>query len=193
MDGHFVPNLSMGPATVEGIRPITNVEIEVHLMVMDPGRFVEPFVKAGADRVIFHIEVAEEPEDLAGSVADAGVSAGVAVKPGTDWTPSYTLLEIVDLVLVMTVEPGFGGQEFIEDTLAKIQAVRESVRESGLAVDIEVDGGIDLHTAPRAQKAGANVFVAGNSIFRSPDPAAAAEQLARALGGLDGRDDSHRR
>jgi ribulose-phosphate 3-epimerase len=191
MDGHFVPNLSMGPATVEGIRPITSLPIEVHLMVTDPSIFVEPFIKAGADRVIFHVEVASDPEGLARGITKSGANAGIAVKPGTDWVPPRTLLELVDLVLVMTVEPGFGGQEFLEQTLPKITAGRDTVMESGLAVDIEVDGGIDLQTAPRAKKAGANVFVAGSSIFSSPDPGAAAKRLARAV--LDDRDDSDRR
>ena len=197
MDGHFVPNLSMGPATVQGIRPITPIPIEAHLMVTTPAMFVEPFVEAGADRIIFHIEVESEPEDLARRISDAGAAAGIAMKPGTDWMPRSAFLESFDLLLVMTVEPGFGGQEFIESTLPKIEAAQDLVMKSGLEVDIEVDGGIDLHTAPRAKKAGANVFVAGSSIFGSPNPGIAAEQLAQAISAvgsrLDGRDDSDRR
>jgi ribulose-phosphate 3-epimerase len=183
MDGHFVPNLSMGPATVEDIRPITALPIEVHLMVEDPAAFVEPFAKAGANRLTFHVEATGDPTATVERIHQVECAAGIAIKPATSWAAVEPLLDVVDLVIVMTVEPGFGGQEFLRDMLAKIKEGRERVMKLGRAVDIEVDGGIDLETAPRAKQAGANVFVAGSSIFDSPNPGEAAANLARAING----------
>jgi ribulose-phosphate 3-epimerase len=192
MDGHFVPNLSMGPATVEDIRPLSAIPIEVHLMVTDPANFVEPFVRAGADRLILHVEANGEPRDTIKAIADTGCSAGLAIKPGTQPEVLWPLLEVVDLIIVMTVEPGFGGQEFLDDMLLKVGQVRREVMNSGRAVDVEVDGGIDLETAPRAKQAGANVFVAGSSIFDSPDAGESAAALARVIKGGTFLSDSSR-
>ena len=192
MDGHFVPNLSMGPATVKGIRPVTSLPIEVHLMVTDPADFIEPFARAGANRVIFHIEASGEARSIAGAIADLGCAAGLAIKPATSPEVITPLLDVVDLVIVMTVEPGFGGQEFLEDMLPKVERVRSEVMNSGKQVDVEVDGGVDLGTAPRAKQAGANVFVAGSSIFDSPHPTKAAAALAQAINGDTFLSDSRR-
>lgn len=183
MDGHFVPNLSMGPMVVDSIRSATTLPIEVHLMVEDPGMFVDPFLGAGADRLIFHVEVAEDAGELAGKIRSAGAPAGLAIKPGTPLEQALLWLNDVDLVIVMTVEPGFGGQAFMEEMLPKVARARREVNELGIDVDIEVDGGIDLDTAVRARDAGANVFVAGNAIFETPDPEASVRALAGALGG----------
>lgn len=183
MDGHFVPNLSMGPATVRGIRSVTPIPIEVHLMVSSPWSFTEAFADAGADRIVFHIEVEPDSSGLARRIRELGPTAGIAIKPATPWSAVEPFLEEVDLVIVMTVEPGFGGQRFLEEMLPKVSEAREVVRERGVDVDIEVDGGIDSDTGVRARKSGANVFVAGNSIFGTGDPAAAAERIARALKG----------
>lgn len=182
MDGHFVPNLTMGPDVVRSIRPITPLPIEVHLMVEDPAMFVEPFTRAGADRLIFHVEIADDPRAVAEKVRSAGPSAGIAVKPPTPWAEAKPWLELVDLVIVMTVEPGFGGQAFLGEMLPKVSEARGSVMKAGIAVDIEVDGGIDAQTARRAMEAGANVFVAGNAIFSANDPATAAREIAAAVG-----------
>lgn len=181
MDGHFVPNLSMGPATVRGIRPVTPVPIEVHLMVESPAMFVEAFTEAGADRIVFHVEAEPDAATLARRIRELGPAAGLAIKPSTAWSSAEPFLGEVDLVILMTVEPGFGGQQFIEDMLPKISEARKMIRQSGLGVDIEVDGGIDTDTGERARKAGANVFVAGSSIFDNDDPAGAAAQIARAI------------
>lgn len=182
MDGHFVPNLSMGPMVVASIRPVTSLPIEVHLMVEDPGAFVDPFLAAGAQRLIFHAEVAEDAGVLAGKIRSGGGSAGLAIKPATPFERALRWLSEIDLVIIMTVEPGFGGQMFIEEMLPKIAEARRAINKAGLQVDIEVDGGIDPDTAARCRQAGANVFVAGNSIFANPDPAAAARALARVIG-----------
>jgi ribulose-phosphate 3-epimerase len=186
MDGHFVSNLTMGPDVVRSIRPVTSLPIEVHLMVEDPAMFVEPFSRAGANRLIFHVEIADDVLAVAEKVTAAGPTAGIALKPSTPWTDAEPWLEFIDLVIVMTVEPGFGGQAFIEEMLPKIGKAHRSVVESGMTVDIEVDGGIDAQTAPRAKEAGANVFVAGNAIFKTNDPAAAAREIALLVGATIG-------
>lgn len=182
MDGHFVPNLTMGPGVVTSIRPVTSLPIEVHLMVEDPALFIEPFAGAGANRLIFHVEVAGDVEAMAHKIRAAGPTAGVALKPDTDFSQVAPWLELVDLVIVMTVEPGFGGQPFMAEMIPKITQARRAVMDSRLDVDIEVDGGIESQTARWAREAGANVFVAGNAIFGTPDPAASARAIAEAIG-----------
>lgn len=186
MDGHFVPNLTMGPVVVASIRPVTSLPIEVHLMVEDPGLFVDPFAEAGADRLIFHIEVARDPAGLARRIRQKGPVAGIALNPETPWRRVAGCLAEFDLVTVMTVNPGFGGQGFLEEVLPKVAEARETASERGLSVDIEVDGGIDSATAVRARKAGANVFVAGHAVFRSGDPALAARAIYEAIGAREG-------
>lgn len=182
MDGHFVPNLSMGPVVVKSIRPITRLPIEVHLMVNNPEMFVKPFTDAGADRLVFHIEVAKDPSALAAEIRGLGPSAGLAVNPDTPWEGVEPYLGDVDLVILMTVHPGFGAQAFLEQVLAKVGKARSRLIQLGTDVDIEVDGGVDPSTAPKALQEGANVFVAGNAIFSGRDPAASARELAHALG-----------
>lgn len=186
MDGHFVPNLTMGPVVVASIRPVTSLPIEVHLMVEDPGLFVDPFAEAGADRLIFHIEVARDPAGLGRRIRQKGPAAGIALNPETPWRRVVGCLAEFDLVTVMTVNPGFGGQGFLEEVLPKVAEARETASERGLSVDIEVDGGIDSATAVRARKAGANVFVAGHAVFRSGDPALAARAIYEAIGAREG-------
>ncbi|MGH2813173.1 MAG: ribulose-phosphate 3-epimerase, partial [Actinomycetota bacterium] len=137
MDGHFVPNLTMGPALVAAIRPVTAKPIEVHLMVEDPSAFVEPFAEAGADRLIFHVEAAPDPAEIARAISKAGPSAGVALRPATPWERAEPFLELLDLVIVMTVEPGFGGQAFLETMLPKIETAAGAVMKRGLDADIE--------------------------------------------------------
>jgi ribulose-phosphate 3-epimerase len=174
MDGHFVPNLSMGPGFVESIRRYTDHPLDVHLMVADPGYYVERFAEAGADSITFHIEAAREPRDLVARLRELGLGAGVTLRPGTPAKAIESVVSEVDLVLVMTVEPGYGGQNFMEDMLGKVGVVR------GMLADdqrLEVDGGIDAETARRCAERGADVFVAGGFIFRAPDIARAVADM----------------
>jgi ribulose-phosphate 3-epimerase len=181
MDGHFVRNLTMGPDVVRCIRPVTALPIEVHLMVEEPLIFAEAFAQAGADRLIFHVEVATDPLKFVAGIKSAGVTAGIALKPETPWDRADPYLSEVDLVTLMTVAPGFAGQRFIESVLPKVREAARTAERPGFDFDIEVDGGVDLTTAALAKEAGANVFVAANSIFGSPDPADAARALSEAV------------
>ncbi len=182
MDGHFVPNLSMGPVVVSSLRPVTKLPLEVHLMVERPDEFIDAFIEAGADRLIFHAEVSVDARALIGSIKERGCAAGLALNPETSFTGAEQGLDEIDLLLCMTVNPGFGGQGFLEGVLPKITDADRALTARGLSVDIEVDGGINPVTAARAKESGANVFVAGNSIFRDKDPAEAARALAEAVG-----------
>jgi ribulose-phosphate 3-epimerase len=181
MDGHFVPNLTVGPAVVASIRGCSERYFECHLMLTDPGEYLEPFAAAGADGCIVHVEVGRTAEliERAGAL---GLSIGLAVSPETPIEAAFEWLGRIDLVLVMTVHPGFGGQAFMDGELHKVRAVRAELDRRGLAVDVEVDGGIDHETAPRAVEAGANVLVAGSAIFGAPSPLTAAADL-RAVAG----------
>jgi ribulose-phosphate 3-epimerase len=177
MDGHFVPNLTMGPPVVKSIRRVANVPLDVHLMIEDPDRYAEAFVEAGASSLTVHVEAVVHLHRTVHFIKSLGVRAGVALNPAT---PVVSLEEIapdLDYVLVMTVNPGFGGQTFIPRSESKVRAVRELLRRLGSTAPIEVDGGIDTSTAPRIVAAGADILVAGHSIFGSPD----AERATRAL------------
>jgi len=178
MDGHFVPNLSMGPPVVEKLRRYTPAPLDVHLMVADPGFFLEPFALAGADSLNFHVEATDKPRELIRRIRNMGLGVGVTVKPKTPADAIAPVAELIDLVLVMTVEPGFGGQSFMEDQLPKIEAIRRLLTNRQR---LEVDGGINPRTARRCRDAGADVFVAGNNVFAAPDPAAAVRELRSAI------------
>ncbi len=179
MDGHFVPNLSMGAAVVMGLRPVTRLPLEVHLMVEDPGRFLDGFVKAGADTLIFHLEVESDPSRLARHIRSLGKKVGLAFNPDMPVDRVKPYLAEFDLALCMTVFPGFGGQAFIPGSPARIQALREMIRSQNPACELEVDGGVDAATVPAAVTAGASVLVAGTAIFGAKDgPAAATQRLA---------------
>jgi len=184
MDGHFVPNISFGPVVVASIRQATDLPIEVHLMIDSPHDYVQPFVDAGADRIIFHVESTQDAPELAAYIKGCGVSAGVALSPQTPFSDVSDLLDVVDLVIVMTVNPGFGGQGFLHEMLTKVADARHAVTERSLAVDIEVDGGISPETLLPALGAGANVFAAGHAIFRAPSISQAAHQMAELAGAL---------
>ncbi len=177
MDGHFVPNLSMGPAVVSAIRPCTKLVFDVHLMVSRPAQFIAPFVAAGADHITFHIEAEDDVARTIDAIHDTGCSVGLSLKPDTNPDCLRPYLDKVDLILVMTVEPGFGGQSFRHDMQPKIATIAGWLQEANLPVHLEVDGGIDRFTAPLASRAGAKLMVAGTSIFKSPHgyPAAIAE------------------
>jgi ribulose-phosphate 3-epimerase len=178
MDAHFVPNLSMGPPVVQSLRKYTDAPLDVHIMVDDAAFYIERFAEAGADSVTFHIEVTDRPRALVQRLHDLGLGAGITLRPHTPAQALAPVIDIVDLVLVMTVEPGWGGQEFITDMLDKIAAVRGMLGDSR---PLEVDGGIDPHTGGLCKKQGASVFVAGSYVFRSPDPAAAVRTLREAV------------
>jgi len=182
MDGHFVPNLSMGPPVLEKLRKFTDVPLDVHLMVTDPGFFFKPFANAGADTLNFHIEACgnnetnqqDEARQLIQKIRDLNLGVGVTLKPKTPASSIDGIIELIDFVLVMTVEPGFGGQKFMSDMLPKIEALHGKLSGSQR---LEVDGGIDVKTAKICRAAGADMFVAGNSIFAAPDPGVATKQM----------------
>lgn len=183
MDGHFVPNISMGPFIVQAIRPLTRLPLEVHLMISEPDRYIEAFAQAGADSLLVHYEGNFHLHRTIHAVKELGKKAGVVINPATTTAVLEEILPDVDLVLVMTVNPGFGGQTFIHNTLGKIGRVRQMIDTVKPGCDLEVDGGIDATTAPLAVKAGAQVLVAGSSIFHdSKGVAAAMEQLRRSVG-----------
>lgn len=179
MDGVFVPNISFGFPVLKAIRKATAKFLDVHLMIVSPERYVERFVEAGADLVTFHLEAAEDPAVCAALIRRAGAKVGVSIKPATPVEALREVLPAVDLVLVMSVEPGFGGQSFIEGSLEKIRRLRALVRELGLDTVIEVDGGISAANAREVFEAGAEVLVAGSAVFKAGNPEA---EIRRILG-----------
>lgn len=180
MDGHFVPNLTIGPPVVKSLRRYSEKFFDCHLMMTEPGKYLEAFAKAGADGCTVHVEIGGTSE-LLRQCRDLGMRVGLAANPDTPFSAVEPFLEEIDLLLLMTVFPGFGGQSFIGDVMDKVAQAREAVTARALSVDIEVDGGIDTSTAPIAVAHGANVFVAGNAIFGQADPLAAAATLRHAL------------
>jgi len=179
MDGVFVPNITIGIPVVAAIREITGLPLDVHLMIDRPGRYVDAFLSAGADYLTLHVE-ADEPQDLIpalNKIRGAGKKSGLSLKPKTPASVIFPYLELCDLILVMTVEPGFGGQEFMPDQLPKIQALRGEVQKRGLSVDIAVDGGINAETGKLVKNAGANVLAAGSYIFGADDMRSAIASL----------------
>ena len=183
MDGHFVPNLSMGPAIVKSLRPRTRLPLEVHLMVTDPAMFVEPFIKAGADRILFHHEVVAEPRPLIDKIRGLGKSVGMVINPGTPVEALEPVLPLIDLALCMTVWPGFGGQEFLPESPDRIRRLRALIDKHNPKCELEVDGGIAAKTMSTGLAAGANVFVVGTGIFGHKAGIAAAIAELKALGG----------
>jgi len=178
MDGHFVPNLSMGAVVVRGLRPVTKLPLEVHLMVERPANFVDGFVAAGADTIIFHLEVEPDPLELIQHIRAKGKKAGIAFNPDFDLAKVEPHLTDVDLALCMTVFPGFGGQAYISESTARIRQLRAMIDRLNPACELEVDGGIDARTLVEAAGAGASVFVAGTAVFGAADgPEAAARRL----------------
>jgi ribulose-phosphate 3-epimerase len=172
MDGHFVPNLTMGPAIVEAVRGCTNMTIEAHLMIDNPQDYIDTFAKAGADVIIVHYEVSAHIHRLLKAIKDAGKQTGVAITPSTPVFMLQDILPFCDLLLVMTINPGFGGQDFIPETLPKIAAARRMLNERGLNSHVEVDGGIHEATIPQAVRAGANLLVAGSAVYNNKETVA---------------------
>lgn len=180
MDGHFVPNLTIGLPVVEALLKSTDIPIDCHLMIDDPDRWAVGYAEAGAHNVTVHIEAAADPVKIASDLRAAGAKAGLSIKPKTPFEPYVELLRHYDTLLVMSVEPGFGGQEFIADVLDKVRAARAKVDAGELSVLVEIDGGINADTIEQAAEAGVDCFVAGSAVYGVGDPARAIEHL-RAL------------
>jgi len=171
MDNQFVPNLTIGPPVVKSIRPKTEKFIDVHMMVIEPEKLVEPFARAGADNITFHIEAAGDPDSVIDLIKSCGCKAGVSIKPKTPLQDIIPILDKVDVILVMSVDPGFGGQGFLPGSSEKVSKIKKLLADNSLnRVLIEVDGGIKLHNAKEVIEAGANVLVAGSEVFNSDDP-----------------------
>jgi ribulose-phosphate 3-epimerase len=179
MDNHFVPNLTIGPPVVKSLRRHTDLFLDCHLMVTDPGSLLAPLADAGADGVTVHIELGD-PRGLIARMRDLGLKPALTMNPPTPFEAVEPHLELVDLLLVMSVHPGFGGQRFIPEVLPKVERARTVIDRQGLRCDIQIDGGIDPQTAPLAARAGANILVAGSAIFLQPDPPAAARAIREA-------------
>jgi len=179
MDNHFVPNLTLGLPVVESLLKVTDIPMDCHLMIDDPHRWAPPYAEAGAYNVTFHAEAADDPIAVARDIRAAGAKAGLSVKPGTPIDPYLELLPAFDTVLIMSVEPGFGGQKFIPEVLSKVAKVRRLVDAGELTIVVEIDGGINADTIEAAAEAGVDCFVAGSAVYSAADPAAAVESLRR--------------
>ncbi|MBA4020744.1 MAG: ribulose-phosphate 3-epimerase [Gordonia sp.] len=183
MDGHFVPNLTLGLPVVQSLLKSTDIPIDCHLMIEDPGRWAPGYAEAGAYNVTFHAEATDDPIAVGRDIRAAGAKAGLSIKPGTDLDPYLEILKSFDTLLVMSVEPGFGGQSFIPEVLEKVRRVRSLVDSGELRVLVEIDGGINADTIEQAAEAGVDCFVAGSAVYNTADPAVAVESLrAQALG-----------
>lgn len=179
MDAHFVPNLTLGLPVVESLLKATDIPLDCHLMIEDPGRWAPPYAEAGAHNVTFHAEATDDPVAVARDIRAAGAKAGLSVKPGTPIEPYLEILRDFDTLLVMSVEPGFGGQSFIPHVLDKARAVRRLVDSGELRLLVEIDGGINADTIEQAAAAGVDCFVAGSAVYGTEDPAATVEALRR--------------
>ena len=169
MDNHYVPNLTIGPMVAEALKPVTNMTLDVHLMIEPVDPIVPEFAKAGADIITFHPEASRHPHRTVQLIKDQGCKAGLSLNPGTPLEWLDYLLEEIDLVLVMSVNPGFGGQAFIESSMDKIRAIRKRIDDAGVNVELEVDGGIKADNVARVAEAGADVFVSGSGVFKADD------------------------
>ena len=177
MDGMFVPNISFGPDVIRSVRKQSKMIFDVHLMIEEPARYISNFVSAGADMITIHYESCKDPEAVLKQIRAAGKKAAISLKPATPASVVDPLLPYVDMVLIMTVEPGFGGQKFMLPMMEKVSAVREMIRTGGYEIDIQVDGGINAQTAKIAAAAGANVLVAGSSVFGAKDTKKAIDEI----------------
>jgi ribulose-phosphate 3-epimerase len=182
MDAHFVPNLTLGLPVVESLLKATDIPMDCHLMITDPGRWAPGYAEAGAHNVTFHAEATDDPVSVGRDIRAAGAKAGLSVKPGTPIEPYLEILRHFDTLLVMSVEPGFGGQSFIPEVLTKVAAVRKLVDSGELTILVEIDGGINADTIEQAAAAGVDCFVAGSAVYGAADPGAAVEALRRQAG-----------
>lgn len=184
MDAHFVPNLTLGLPVVESLLKATDIPLDCHLMIDDPGRWAPGYAEAGAYNVTFHAEATDDPVAVARDIRAAGAKAGLSVKPGTPLDPYLEILRDFDTLLVMSVEPGFGGQSFIPEVLGKVRTVRRLVDAGELRILVEIDGGINAETIEAAAEAGVDCFVAGSAVYGAADPAAAVAALRRQAGAV---------
>ena len=182
MDGHFVPNISFGACVMQSLRPRTDLFFDVHRMISDPLTYAKDFAKAGADMITFHYEADSDPQETINEIRDLGLKVGMAIKPGTDVKVLDPFLPQLDMALVMTVEPGFGGQKFMTDMMPKVEYLRNWANENHKALWIQVDGGIAASTAKTVADAGADVLVAGSAVFGAPDRQEAIENILQAAG-----------
>ena len=182
MDGCFVPNISFGACVISSIRPLSSAVFDVHLMIENPLDYIEDFAKAGADIITFHVESSSPVDETIAKIAACGCKPCLSIKPATPANAVFPYLDKLSMVLVMTVEPGFGGQKYMEGTEPKITALRREIEKRGLDVDIEVDGGINPLNAARSSLAGANIFVAGSAVFKAENPSSAISEI---LGAAD--------
>ena len=173
MDGHFVPNISFGPVVLRALRPLTRLPFDVHLMIAPVDAYLAAFAEAGADHILIHAEAGPHTHRSLQAIASLGCKAGLVLNPATPALHAAPVLDMVDIILVMSVNPGFGGQKFLHSQLAKITELRQMIDASGRDIRLEVDGGVDAHTAPACIAAGADTFVAGTAVFATPDYAAA--------------------
>lgn len=180
MDGHFVPNITIGPLIVKALRPHSKMFFDVHLMIQNPDRYVADFVQAGADLICVHAEACTHLHRCICQVKESGAKVGVSLNPHSPLSLIEYVLPMLDLVLIMTVNPGFGGQKFIPEVLPKIEKLSALIKEKGLHTEIEVDGGVNTETAALVSRAGANVLVAGSAVFGAPDPAKAVADIRAA-------------
>lgn len=180
MDGHFVPNISFGAIALEAIRPFSTLPMDVHLMIENPDQYIEQFAKAGADYITVHVEACRHLHRTIQLIRSYGVKPGVVLNPHTPIETIQHVLEDVDMVLFMTVNPGFGGQKFIESVVPKVAALSEIIKERGLNIEIEIDGGINAETIVPCAKAGATIFVAGSAIYSKEDRAQALQEIKQA-------------
>lgn len=171
MDGAFVPNMSFGAPVISCVRKVTNAKFDVHLMINDPIRYIDDFIAAGADIITIHYESCDDPKAVLRYIREKGALASLSIKPATPAEAVYPLINELDMVLVMTVEPGFGGQKMIPETLEKVRAIRDFATSRGIDLNIEVDGGITTDNISLVKEAGANVIVAGSAVFKAQDPA----------------------
>ena len=179
MDGHFVPNLSMGPMIVKSLREVTKLPFSVHLMVENPQWFIQPFIRAGADTIIVHVEAFRNLYHTIQAIKNRGKKAGIALNPPTPLYAIQYLLEDLEVILIMSVDPGFGGQSFMPNILPKIKRAKQMIDERELEIDLAIDGGVNEATAPSVVEAGANVLVMGSAIFRTEDVVAAIKKIRK--------------
>ncbi len=177
MDGHFVPNISFGPVVIKKIRPHSKLFFDTHLMISEPAKYADEFVKAGSDNITFHLEAVSDPAEVIKVIRDLGVSVGISIKPKTPVESLESVIADVDMVLLMTVEPGFGGQSFIPESVERCQQLKKMLRPDQR---LEVDGGIDCDTAPKIVAAGADTLVAGSAVFAQKEPAKAVQDIQKA-------------
>jgi ribulose-phosphate 3-epimerase len=183
MDGHFVPNITIGPPIIKALRKRTKLPFDCHLMIADPQKYIPAFLDAGADMISIHVETEPHLQRALQMIRDGGAKAGIAINPATSAETLTTALDFCDYILAMTVNPGFGGQKFIEPVVPKIRHISRLIRERGLSVEIEVDGGIDARTAPHVVTAGATILVAGSAVFGQPNRSDAIQAIRDAVTG----------